>query len=257
MAAQRGSNAAHSARPDAEVASSCLCCADAMPASLQRCCRRPSNNEALNSKGPDLSDWAALRHEQQACSERGHALATNHLQGLRQLSPANVPWIHGDEARGPLLQGHLNTISRNEGVVLNGLQMCQRGSACLQKCCQEQHMASQQAHAELLTLLAAQTGAAWAQAGRHTLCLTPFLSMNSRPRPGSWVLRFWASVTHLYWTEHTLSTSGTSLLNSSKQPHDPADSRPVSSHWPHGRSRCVPELLWASSSRTYQRQPAP
>jgi hypothetical protein len=39
--------------------------------------------------------------------------------------------------------------------------------------------------------------------------------------PGSRDLRFWASVTHLYCTLHTLSTSGTRRLNSSKQPQLP------------------------------------
>ena len=96
------------------------------------------------------------------------------------------------------------------------------------------------------------------QAGRHTLCLTPFLSMNSRPRPGSWVLRFWASVTHLYWTEQTLSTSGTSLLNSSKQPHDPADSNASQLTVATGQSRrpkCAPALLWAAAGLTRGSKP--
>lgn len=39
--------------------------------------------------------------------------------------------------------------------------------------------------------------------------------------PGSSDLRFWASVTALYCTLHTLSTSGTKRLNSSKQPQLP------------------------------------
>jgi hypothetical protein len=39
--------------------------------------------------------------------------------------------------------------------------------------------------------------------------------------PGIRDLRFCASVTALYCTLHTLSTSGTRRLNSSKQPHDP------------------------------------
>jgi hypothetical protein len=38
--------------------------------------------------------------------------------------------------------------------------------------------------------------------------LAPALSTYSRPRPGSRLLRFWASVTHLYCTLHTLSTWG-------------------------------------------------
>ena len=40
-------------------------------------------------------------------------------------------------------------------------------------------------------------------------------------------LRFCASVTHLYCTEHTESTSGTRRLNSSKQPQDPDAARPL------------------------------
>ena len=53
------------------------------------------------------------------------------------------------------------------------------------------------------------------------------LSMYSRPRPGISDLRFWESVTHLYWTEQTDSTSGTRRLNSSKQPQEPEAARPL------------------------------
>lgn len=56
-------------------------------------------------------------------------------------------------------------------------------------------------------------------------CFLPSLSMYSRPRPGRLALRRWLSVTHLYCTLHTLSTSGTSLLNSSKHPQEPAASK--------------------------------
>lgn len=45
-------------------------------------------------------------------------------------------------------------------------------------------------------------------------CCTPYL-------PGSRDFLFWASVTALYCTLHTLSTSGTRRLNSSKQPQLP------------------------------------
>ena len=58
-------------------------------------------------------------------------------------------------------------------------------------------------------------------------CFTPSLSMKSSPRPGMFALRFCASVTHLYCTEHTESTSGTRRLNSSKQPQDPDAARPL------------------------------
>lgn len=51
---------------------------------------------------------------------------------------------------------------------------------------------------------------------------TPLASTYSRPRPGRPALRRCASVTHLYCTLQTLSTSGTSRLNSSKQPQEPA-----------------------------------
>ena len=37
----------------------------------------------------------------------------------------------------------------------------------------------------------------------------------------------WPSSTALYCTEHTDSTSGTSRLNSSKQPHEPDDASPL------------------------------
>ena len=55
-----------------------------------------------------------------------------------------------------------------------------------------------------------------------TLTVLPLESMCSRPLPGIPDFRFWASVTHLYCTLQTLSTSGTRRLNSSKQPQDPA-----------------------------------
>jgi hypothetical protein len=48
--------------------------------------------------------------------------------------------------------------------------------------------------------------------------------------PGSKDLRFWASVTALYCTLHTLSTSGTRRLNSSKQPQLPLAAADKQSH---------------------------
>ena len=58
-------------------------------------------------------------------------------------------------------------------------------------------------------------------------CLVPSLSMYSSPLPGRAAFFLWASHTALYCTLHTLSTSGMSLLNSSKHPQDPLAARPL------------------------------
>ena len=56
--------------------------------------------------------------------------------------------------------------------------------------------------------------------------------VTSKEISSSWIINlsfFYliASVTDLNYTEHTDSTSGTSLLNSSKQPQDPEEANPL------------------------------
>lgn len=133
----------------------------------------------------------------------------SHLKGLRQLSSSNVTRVHGDEGRCAFFQRHQHSISCHKSVALNSLHA--------------KHQSRKMKSQSLSLQIYCSNMSMYCNCTQCTLTLLPLLSMYSSPRPGKMVLRFCASVTHLYWTEHTLSTSGTSLLNSSKHPQEPAE----------------------------------
>ena len=56
--------------------------------------------------------------------------------------------------------------------------------------------------------------------------MSPSIMIFSEPR-GACLCILMPSVTHLYCTEHTDSTSGMRRLNSSKQPQAPEEDRPL------------------------------
>jgi hypothetical protein len=171
----------------------------------------------------------------------GGCCASSQHRASHQTGRARLPSLccecpRSHEAAGALLQRHLHAVSRDKGPGRHGRVL----------------------HAEFVNVL--QAPAARSVRSRVVTCagsgafrLAAAQAHTPPPPthlPGSRDLRFWASVTHLYCTLHTLSTSGTRRLNSSKQPQLPlaAVTEHATTPW-HGSTRGQARALRSSTDR--------